>query len=162
MPIQAWSAGDTPQQILLADGSKATEAQLNNVAMQSVECTEGGQAAAGDASKTHIKVELMGLDLKEKRYDAAAGSYSDRKVKVAKQKDDIAVLTVEIGGATYDLLTTEGKLQFIFAKSAAALPLQALISLRYKSPLGGQWFLDRQPIDLKLRPRMRSRGCALM
>ena len=27
---------------------------------------------------------------------------------------------------------------------------EALMSLRYKSPLGGQWFLDREPIDLKL------------
>lgn len=160
-----------PATMELPDGTTATSAVLGAVKMRTVECADGGNTIlveAGDAAgaASHVKVTVNGIDLKESRFNSDVGLYQDHKIKMTQQKKaDISMLSVEMDGQTYDLLTTDGKLQFLFAKSAGGVPFagaKALMSLRYKSPLGGQWYVDKQPVNLELGETGGTNACCVL
>lgn len=159
------NGSDKPAQIELADGTTATMAKFDCISMRTVECADGGETVMGEAATAanFVKVQVNEIAVKEKRFDSESGFYSDIKIKMNKQKGNFNQLNVEFNGQTFDLLTTEGKLQFIFAKSVAALPVQAMMSIRYKSPMGGQWYVDKQPIDLDLGVSgTKASGCCVV
>lgn len=145
-------------------GVLAKQAAVHNVVMRTVGCNDGGATAtpAGAGSDaSHIKAEVVAIHVKEKRLDSESGFFENYGIKLAKQeRGKIAELRLELGGEQYDLLTSEGKMQFVFAKKATALPAQAVLSMRYTSPIGGDWFVEKHPIVVDFgEPRA---GCCVL
>lgn len=141
-----------PAEKVLATGGSATLAKFDKVSMRTVPCSDGGSTLVGDGDgkPTHNKTQFLSINLKEQRLDTESGYYTDfASALTQKRRSQIAALSVELNGETFDLMgANPGKLQFVFAKTFATLPVQALLSVQYTSVLGGTWYVDKQPVEL--------------
>lgn len=146
-----------------------------------VECSEQGEEACDaewSGCSSHFKIKVNSIHLSEKRWDQASGRYEFSTVTMTKKATgQIVQFVLELNGQTFDLMTnstpkkgwrSSNEMQIVIAKSDASLPAQALLSLRYKSPLGGEWCVDTQPVDLDLNigvvhlRQVSSKSCAVM
>jgi hypothetical protein len=177
-PLKSPGLADSkPSTVELPNGRTARIAMLDKVHTRIVECTYRGDEACdghwgGFAS--HIKIELKGIHLSEKRLDENNGHYGfSNLILTKKRRELLTMLRLELHGQAIDLLTgecskhtsvTPDKLQVVMVKCSACLPAQALLSLHYKSPLGGEWMVDKQPIDLNFghEPKASSKSCVVM
>lgn len=145
------SAQGKPAEKVLATGDVATLAKFHKVSMRTVACSDGGATLSGEGDgPTHNKTQFLSIDLKEQRLDTESGYYNEFQIALTeKTRGQIAALSVELNGETFDLMGSKpGKLQFVFSKTFATLPVQALLSIQYTSMLGGVWYVDKQPVDL--------------
>jgi hypothetical protein len=160
-------------------GGKATFAVLDKVETRAVPCTYQGLEPRGEHESggfaSHVKIHFRRFHLSEKRRDAR-GAYQYAPVTLTKKsKALLSMLQLELHGRTFDLMATSfgptayssfSKLEVTVSKSAASLPTQALLSLCYDSPLGGKWYVHRQPVDIMLgdleESRPHRKGCAVM
>lgn len=146
---------------------------------------------AQDRAPTHVKIEVQAVHLKEHRLDPASGAYGPvavtvmqkqtqataldmeykgknyRFLSLLKRPTQVAALDMEVDGTTHSLLEApplgpEKPLMCVLEQPARSLPHTALLSLRYLSPLGGQWCVERERVHLGLRPGPQSACCALM
>jgi len=167
-------AEEQPDSIELPDGSTAWNAVLEKVQMRTAECTFQGDVVNEYSSlhASHYKIEIKTIDLMEKRREEDSDMYAYAHVRMTKKdREQISYFKLEINGQMFDLKSTgfngifwssSDKLQFVIAKTVASLPVQAMLSLLYTSPMGDQWYVDNEPVDIKGSDQQGSTFCSLM
>lgn len=150
------SLDTAPTEKLAESGVKMMSAELKEVGMRTVMCTDGGATlkfdggAGAEKDYSHTKTSMLSFTVIEKRKNPDPGegaNFDEFPMKLqAKNLSRVTALSVQVNGQVFDLLTHN--MQLVLAKNVASMPTKAMLSLQYSSPLGGTRFVEDHPIQL--------------